>query len=101
MQGGSHEAVLKKLLALRHERLAHRQLAPTTATGASATDEDIEEFYHDNSKLIRIFLAVVNAMAYDPEDTAHVYRHYAGHFWAGARGEQTEGHPNYSQRPTG
>ena len=101
MEGGSHDAVLKKLLALRHERLAHRQLAPATATGANATDEEIENFYQDNSKLIHILLSVVNAMAYDPEDTAQVYRHYASHFWAGARGEQTEGHPNYRQRSTG
>jgi AbiU2 len=100
-EGGSHDAVLKKLLALRHERLAHRQLAPATATGANATDEEIEDFYQDNSKLIHILLSLVNAMAYDPEDTAKVYRHYASHFWAGARGEQTEGHPNYRQRPTG
>jgi hypothetical protein len=39
MEGGTHRAVLEKLLALRHERLAHRQLATATATGASATDK--------------------------------------------------------------
>jgi hypothetical protein len=101
MEGGSRDALLKRLLALRHERLAHRQVVPATATGANTTDEEIEEFYQDNSKLIRILLSLVNAMAYDPEDTAKVYRHYASHFWAGARGEQTEGHPNYRQRPAG
>lgn len=100
MEGGSHGPVLKKLLALRHERLAHRQLAPATATGANATDEEIEEFYQDNSKLIHILLSLVNAIAYDPEDTGKVYRHYAGHFWAGVRGEKTEGHPNHQPRPT-
>ena len=81
MDGGAHRALLEKLLALRHERLAHRQLAPATATGATATDEEIEGFYQDNSKLIHILLGVVNAMAYDPEDTAKVYRHYASCFW--------------------
>ena len=100
MKGGAQHAVLEKLLVLRHERLAHRQVAPTTATGASATDEEIETFYLDNSKLIHIVLSVVNAMAYDPDDTAKVYRHYASHFWAGARGEQTEGHPSYRPRRT-
>jgi AbiU2 len=100
-KGGSHDAVLKKLFALRHERLAHRQIAPATATGANATDKEIEDFYQDNSKLVHILLGLVNAMAYYPEDTAKVYRHYASHFWAGARGEQTEGHPNYRRRPTG
>ena len=101
MEGGARDAVLKKLVALRHERLAHHQLAPATPTGANATDKEIEEFYQDNSKLIHILLSVVNAMAYDPEDTAKVYRHYASYFWAGARGEQTEGHPNYRPHSTG
>ena len=81
MEGGSHRAVLEKLLALRNERLAHRQLAPATATAADATDGEIEEFYQDNSKLISILLSLVNAMAYDPQDTAKVYRLYASHFW--------------------
>ncbi|MFG1395158.1 hypothetical protein, partial [Xanthobacter agilis] len=73
----------------------HRQLMPTTAPGASATDEEIEKFYQENSKLVHILMSVVNAIGYDPEDTAKVYRHYARHFWAAARGERTEGHPNY------
>ena len=81
MKGGARHAVFKKLLALRHERLAHRQLIPATATGANATDEEIEDFYQDNAKLIQILLGVVNAMAYDPQDTAKVYRLYASHFW--------------------
>jgi hypothetical protein len=82
MEGGSGNHVLKTLLNLRNERLAHRQLSPTTAPGATATDEEIEEFYQDNSKLIHILLSLVNAMAYDPEDTAGVFRHYATCFWA-------------------
>jgi hypothetical protein len=73
---------LETLRNLRNERLAHRQLSSATATGATATDEEIEEFYQDNSKLIRILLGLVNAMAYDPEDTAGVFRHYATCFWA-------------------
>jgi hypothetical protein len=81
MEDGERHSVFKKLLALRHERLAHRQLAPVTATGTSATDEEIEEFYQDNAKLIQILLGVVKAIAYDPEDTAKVYRVYASHFW--------------------
>lgn len=81
MEGGAHHAVYKKLSTLRNERLAHRQLNPATATGANATDEEIEEFYQDNSKLIHILLSVVCAMAYDPQDTAKVYRHYAKCFW--------------------
>jgi hypothetical protein len=94
MEGGTHRAVLEKLLALRHERLAHRQLAPATATGANATDEEIEEFYQDNSKLIRILLSAVNAMAYDPEDTAKVYRFYASHFWGAFQKTDNKARPH-------
>jgi hypothetical protein len=83
MEGGPSNNVLETLRALRHERLAHRQLSPATAPGASATDEEIEEFYQDNSKLIHILLSLVNAMAYDPEDTAKVFHHYATCFWEG------------------
>jgi hypothetical protein len=82
MEGGSGNHVLKTLLNLRNERLAHRQLSPATAPGATATDEEIEVFYQDNSKLIHILLSLVKAMAYDPEDTAGVFRHYATCFWA-------------------
>jgi hypothetical protein len=81
MDGGAGRALLENLLALRHERLAHRQLAPATVTGANATDDEIEGFYQDNSKLIRILLSLVNAMAYDPQETAEVYRRYATCFW--------------------
>ncbi len=82
---GAHHAVYEKLLTLRHERLAHRKIAPTTATGANATDEEIEEFYQDSSKLVEVLLGVVNAMGYDPQDLAKVYRFYAGHFWEAFR----------------
>jgi hypothetical protein len=81
MDGGPSNNVLKTLRALRHTRLAHRQASPATARGASATDEEIEEFYQDNSKLIRILLSLVHAMAYDPQDTAGVFGIYANSFW--------------------
>ena len=42
MEGGPRHTVPERLRALRHERLAHRQLSPATATGANATDEEIE-----------------------------------------------------------
>jgi hypothetical protein len=83
MEGGQRNNVPETLRTLRHERLAHRQLSPATAPGASATHEEIEEFYQDNSKLSHILQSLVNAMAYDPEDTARVFRHYATCFWVG------------------
>ena len=82
MEGGSGNPVLMTLRNLRNERLAHRQLSQVTAAGATTTDEEIEEFYQDNSKLIQILLSLVNALAYDPGDTAGVFRHYATCFWA-------------------
>jgi hypothetical protein len=91
---GSHEAVLRKFRRLRNERLAHRQ---TTAVVAQVdpTAGEVEAFYQDISKLIRLLATLVLKQAYNPEDTGHVFRDYATFFWAGVRGERTEGHPNY------
>jgi AbiU2 len=99
-QGGSDADVLQRLRNLRNTRLAHRQTTPGAPHSADLTDKEIEGFYQDNSKLIHILLSLVDGHAYDPGETAGVYRHYAGHFWAGVRGEQTEGHPNYRGRPS-
>jgi hypothetical protein len=83
----------QKMQTLRNGRLAHREIAP--ATGSSATDEEVESFYQDMSKLIGLLLSLVMAKAYDPDDTAEVYRFHAKFFWAAVRGERTEGHPNF------
>jgi hypothetical protein len=80
--GGNRYAVYQKLQRLRNERLAHRQVVTKVKTmGATTTDEEIEEFYQDNLKIVHVFLGVVNAMAYDPEDAAKVFSFYAHHFW--------------------
>ncbi len=93
MDGGSHSTSLRKLTTLRHQQLAHRQIE---ATAEVAPDEsEIEEFYRDTARLVQVLSSLVNATAFDPEDFAGVYRHHANFFWAGARGEQTEGHPNF------
>jgi len=94
-EGGVGYAAFEKLRALRHERLAHRQTAPTNATLADATDKEIESFYEDNLELIRLLLSLILATAFDLKEAAGVYRHHAKFFWANARGERTEGHPNY------
>ncbi|WP_133254630.1 hypothetical protein [Paraburkholderia unamae] len=98
-EGGESQGVLEKVRSLRHERLAHRQLAgrktPTRAEAKDATDGEIESFYNDNLELVRLLLSLVLATAFDPTDTADVYRHHARFFWASARGERTEGHPDY------
>jgi hypothetical protein len=96
MEGGCRHAALKKLTTLRHEKLAHRQIAPTLE--ATPEEHEIDEFYRDSMRLVQVLCSLVNATAFDPEDFAGVYRHYAKFFWAGARGEQTDGHPDYPKR---
>jgi hypothetical protein len=78
--------------------LAHRQIGPSAITGADRSDEQIEAFYQDNATIVGKLLSLVNATAYDPLTTAGVYKRYAFEFWAGARGEKTEGHPHFRQR---
>jgi hypothetical protein len=77
-------STLQKLQTLRHKRLAHREIA--AVTGTNATDEEVEAFYQDMSKLISLLLSLVMANAYDPNQTAQVYRFHAKFFWAAARG---------------
>lgn len=83
-------SVLLKLRKLRNERLAHRQTtrSETTAHGASATDDEIEEFYQDNSKVIQLLLSLANATAYDPQQTAGVFGFYAKAFWERVQPDQ-------------
>ena len=72
-----------------------RVLRSRAVTGSSATDQEVESFYQDMSKLIGLLRSLVMAEAYDPDDTAQVYRYHAKFFWAAVRGERTEGHPNF------
>lgn len=108
LQGGSGAKVLERLKKLRHEHLAHRQLPNAPAaldslrhedvqgeSGDLATNDEIEAFYQDNLRLISLLLSLVQAHSYDLSETAAVYKHHAKYFWASARGERTEGHPDY------
>jgi hypothetical protein len=96
---GRNAAVLEKLRTLRHGRLAHRQIEPSAATGPGLTDEEIEAFYRDNSRIISLLSSLVLGVGYDPQDTGEVFCHHASFFWAAARGERTEGHPSYRPSP--
>lgn len=114
-ENGSAYDVLNKLKILRNERLAHRQLpsAPLgevrgQASGRSAvladgpiwaTDFEIEAFYQDNLEIVRLLLSLVQGIAFDLSEATKVYKHHAKFFWASARGERTEGHPDYSPPP--
>jgi hypothetical protein len=57
---GKGNAVYKKPPSLRNEHQAGRQLKTRVrATGATEIDEEIEEFYQDNSKLVHILLGTL------------------------------------------
>ena len=113
LQGGSDAKVLERLKKLRHEHLAHRQLPKAVAALDSirlqeshpdsvdqATDDEVEAFYQDNLQLISLLLSLVQAHSYDLSETAAVYKHHAKYFWASARGERTEGHPDFRAPPS-
>jgi hypothetical protein len=92
---GSHERVLKSLRTFRNERLAHRQRAPSKLPKPNHSDSEIEVLYQDTAKLIALLLSLVEAVSYDPSESAKVYSTYAKYLWASVRGETTEGHPNF------
>jgi len=94
-EGGQASSAFKKLQTLRDERLAHRQLEEPETPHTETTDAEIEAFYDDTAELVSLLLSLVNATAYNTKDAAEVFKRYASEFWAGVRGERTEGHPNY------
>ena len=114
---GTAFEVFKKLKTLRNEHLAHRELpkAPIAVAGSDtskqqdeegeppvwATDDEIETFYQDNLEIMRLLLSLVLGMAYDLSEATNVYKHHAKYFWASARGERTEGHPDYHPPSSG
>ncbi|MHA6130577.1 AbiU2 domain-containing protein [Pseudomonas fluorescens group sp. PF-1] len=116
-ENGTAFEVLEKLRTLRNEHLAHRELpkVPVAVAGSDtprqqdeegqrpvrATDDEIETFYQDNLEIMRLLLSLVQGVAFDLSDAAVVYKHHAKYFWASARGERTEGHPDYHPPPSG
>ncbi|EHP44224.1 hypothetical protein OR16_04582 [Cupriavidus basilensis OR16] len=100
LEKGDGSSILESLRAIRHERLAHRQTGqPASAPGAEATEEQIETFYQDTLEIVRLLSLVMGHAFEIATDAAGVYRHHASFFWAAARGERTEGHPNF-RRPS-
>lgn len=99
---GDGRATLEKLRHLRNKRLAHRDIdAGTAATPRRniATDQEVENFYQDMAKLIRLLKSAVERAGYDPDETAQIHAKNAALFWASVRGERTEGHPSYRAPP--
>ena len=90
-RGGSHCSTFAKLEELRNERLAHRQVISARraqATGADPSYREVESFYQDMVKLIRLLRSVVLNSDYDPEQGARIHRRNAALFWAGICGEK-------------
>ena len=98
-EGGEASPAFKRLRTLRDERLAHRQLDEPETPHVETKDSEIEAFYNETAELVSLLLSLVNAQAYRAKDTAEVFERYASKFWAGVRGERTEGHPNYHPKP--
>ena len=65
-------AVRHKLHRMRNQRLAHRDMRVAAATGPSATDQEIQAFYRDNSEIVRLLLSIVNGLAYNPAEAGEV-----------------------------
>lgn len=99
-EGGEASPAFKRLRTLRDERLAHRQLSEPEIPHTESTDAEIEAFFNDTAELVSLLLSLVNAHAYRAKDTAEIFERYASEFWAGVKGERTEGHPNYRPAPS-
>ncbi|WP_247392538.1 hypothetical protein [Ralstonia pseudosolanacearum] len=98
--GGEEAPVLQKVRALRHQRLAHRQVnadrLETDPEDVGVTDKEIEAFYVDTIEIVTLLLSLVLATAFDiGAEATSVYQNHARFFWAAVRGERTEGHPYY------
>lgn len=98
-EGGAGRVTFKKIKALRDERLAHRQADDASTARDDPDDKEVEAFYEDSLSVVTILLSLVLAKAFDLNEAGDVYRHHARFFWASARGERTEGHPNYRRSP--
>lgn len=93
---GERFETFKLLRALRDKRLAHHEIKEPL-TLIDPTDECVEEFYVDTLRIVSLLLHVVNGVAFDLNESASMFAHYAKFFWASVKGERTEGHPNYRQ----
>ena len=94
-KGGSSHSVLSRLRKLRHQHLAHHQIAakPIGVVEEEEDEKDMEALYADSAKLISLLEHVVERTGYDPKETARVYEFYAKFFWEAVAGERNEGHP--------
>ena len=98
--GGAGEPTLAYLRTLRNKHLAHRAKNQAQPEAPDQIDADIEALYGDMATLVSELFHAVLSIAYDPRETARMYKYYGELFWEAARGERTEGHPRYRPPPT-
>jgi len=98
-QGSGYET-FKYLKSLRDQHIAHRQITakPARISAHNSSDEAVEEFYNDVSKIIYLLLLVSENTYFDLDQTAEIFRICATLFWQPVKGESTEGHPSYRNR---
>jgi hypothetical protein len=94
-KGGPAHSTLKALIQLRNNHLAHTQVLSAAEAPRGPEDDQVEEFYFETTKAGSALLRLLRGQAHDYAGTANVYCHYARRFWAAARGENTDGHPDY------
>ncbi len=90
-RSGDGASILKKMRDLRDERLAHFDIHATMVSEKNATDQEIDEFFSDSTKLVQLLRRLVLGELFDPDEAAEVHRYYAKFFWASVRSERTEG----------
>lgn len=95
----SPEAVSEKIRRLRNNVLAHRSTSYEHVPDDSPGDNEVEDLYQNMASLIAHLLHVTQATAYNPREYADQLKTCAHHFWAGVKGERTEGHPHYRAPP--
>lgn len=95
LPNGSGHRIFKLLRELRDKRLAHHQIKEPVAL-VDPTNEGIEEFYQDTLEVVTHLLHLVNGVVCEISEATSMFASYARFFWASARGERTEGHPNFS-----
>jgi AbiU2 len=98
-KGGSNYAALGGVRTLRNQHLAHRQTSRVGTIHEDKLQEEVEHLYQVSARLISLLEHVVERTAYNPTETAGIYKFYAEFFWEAVRGERAEGHPRYRPIP--
>ncbi len=95
LQGGDLHENLEKMRAVRHERLAHRQVVESASGTPSLTKAVIEKIFFDTIEIVQLLMSAINGKTFAAKDAGSIFRHNAKYFWMAVRGERTRGHPAY------